>query len=64
MKEPSAERKYMGLQSTVLAKAATCVAVAAPVYVTHIKIQIHPNGFKEEPPGKGAGGERMPDDAR
>lgn len=59
MKEPSAERKYTGLQSTVLAKAATCVAVAAPVYVTH-----NPNGFKEEPPGKGAGGERMPDDAR
>lgn len=37
MKEPSAERKYTGLLSTVLAKAATCVAVAAPVYVTHIK---------------------------
>lgn len=37
MKEPSAERKYTGLQSTVLVKAATCVAVAAPVYVTHIK---------------------------
>ena len=32
MKEPSAERKYTGLQSTVLVKAATCVAVAAPVY--------------------------------
>ena len=37
MKEPSAERKYTGLLSTVLAKAAICVAVAAPVYVTHIK---------------------------
>lgn len=31
------ERKYMGLQSIVLVKTVTCVAVAAPVYVTHIK---------------------------